>query len=122
VLQLLNGYTPEPAPMPDGYLGGEAAWKKKQEAVDDWYQLTSTKGGSEIWYSYGDSKKAAIGTTVYQEAYANRWVSYLLAERSKGVTAYQWRAPGEWFAEIYMAWYGKKLKPNHPFAAWLKKL
>lgn len=122
VLQILNGYTPEPVPMPNGYSGGERAWKKAQEAVDAWYKLTSDKGGKEIWYSYGNSKLAAIGTTVYQEAYPKQWVSYLLAERSKGITAYQWRAAGEWFAELYMAWYGKKLKPNHPFASWLKTL
>jgi urease gamma subunit len=120
VLQLLNGYTPEAPPMPDAYAGGQAAWEKAKAAVDEWYTLASTK--SEIWYSHAKSKKAAIGDVVYQEAYAKQWVSYLLPERSKGVTAYQWRAPGEWFAEIYMAWYGKKLKPNHPFAPWLKAL
>jgi len=119
VLQLLNGYTPETPPMPDAYSGGEAAWKKAKKAVDDWYELAK-KG--KIWWDHGKSKSAAIGDVVYQEAYADRWVSYLLPERTKGVTAYQWRAPGEWFAELYMAWYGKKLKPNHPFAHWLKNL
>lgn len=122
VFQVLNGYTPEPAPMPNGYSGGEKAWNKAKDAVDAWYKLTSDKGGKKIWYSYSDSKQAAIGTTVYQEAYPKQWVSYLLAERSKGITAYQWRAAGEWFAELYMCWYGKKLKPNHPFASWLKTL
>lgn len=119
VLQLINGYTPEPAAMPDGYEGGEVKWAKAKKAVDDWYVLAKT---GEIWYDYGKSKAAEIGGVVYQEAYANRWVSYVLAERAKGVTAYQWRAPGEWFAELYMCWYGKKLKDNHPFASWLKTL
>lgn len=120
VFKRMNGFPPDPVAMPKDYAGGEAAWKKAQKAVDDWFDLACTKG--KIWFSFSNSKKAAIGDTVYQEAYSNQWVSYLLAERSKGVTAYQWRAPGEWFAELYMAWYGKKLKPNHPFASWLKAL
>lgn len=120
VVQLLNGYTPEVPPVPATYAGGEAAWKKAQAAVDEWHQL-ATK--SEIWYDYGKSKKAAIGGVVYQEAYANQWVSYLLAERAKGITGYQWRAAGEWFAELYMAYHSKKLQPSHPFVkGWLEGL
>ncbi|WP_077035577.1 hypothetical protein [Pelomonas sp. KK5] len=119
VLQLMNGYTPEIPPMPGGYAGGEDKWKKAKEAVDTWHTAATT---GEIWYSFADSKAASIAGVVYQEAYKNKWVSYVLAERSKGVTGYQWRAPGEWFAEIYMCWFGKKLKPNHPFASWLSTL
>lgn len=119
VLAKLNGGNPDAVAMEDDYEGGEPKWKKAKEAVDAWYELAK-KG--QIWYDYAKSKAAAIDGVVYQEAYGNRWVSYLLAERAKGVTAYQWRAPGEWFAELYMAWFGKKLKDNHPFASWLKTL
>ena len=40
----------------------------------------------------------------------------------QGVTGYQFRAPGEWFAELYAAFFSKKLNPKHPAAAWLAKL
>jgi len=119
VRQLINGQEPAPVVMPTDYPGGAAKWDKARQAVLDWHQL-ATKGN--IWYSYSKSKKAAIGEVVYQEAYANNWVSYELAERAKGVTGYQWRAPGEWFAEVYMCWHGGKLKPTHPFKDWLNAL
>jgi hypothetical protein len=42
------------------------------------------------------------GARTYHEPYAGTWVSYLTAERARArVSDYQWRAPGEWFAEVY---------------------
>jgi hypothetical protein len=35
------------------------------------------------------------------EAYAGTWYRYKHAERKKGISEYQWRAPGEWFSELY---------------------
>ena len=64
----------------------------------------------------------AIGDRVYHEAYAGSWVSYRLAARAQGITGYQFRAPAEWFAELYAAFWSKKLNPKHPAAAWLKSL
>jgi hypothetical protein len=49
-------------------------------------------------------------------------VSYDAAARKQGLTGYQFRAPGEWFAELYAAYKAKMLKPSHPAVAWLKKL
>jgi hypothetical protein len=37
----------------------------------------------------------------YHEAYPNDWYRYKHSTRSGGVSDYQWRAPGEWFAELY---------------------
>ncbi|QHJ00387.1 hypothetical protein GT347_21840 [Xylophilus rhododendri] len=119
VLQRLNGATPDAVAMPDGHPGGQAKWDSARQEVDNWYELA--KNG-DIWYDYAKSKRAAVAGVVYQEAYDNNWVSYLLDERRKGITGYQWRAPGEWFAELYMSWHGGKLKDNHPFAGWLKAL
>lgn len=40
----------------------------------------------------------------YYEGYAGRWFSYEKGKRDAvSVSDYQWRAPGEWFAEVY-AW------------------
>ena len=45
-----------------------------------------------------------------------------LAARKKGLTGYQFRAPAEWFAELYAGYKSKKLGPKHPANDWLKKL
>jgi hypothetical protein len=42
-----------------------------------------------------------VGTRAYHEGYGGDWFSYLVASRDKGVSNYQWRAPPEWFAELY---------------------
>ena len=47
-------------------------------------------------------------------------MSYLYAARAQGITGYQFRAPGEWFAELYAAYFAKRLKKSHPAVAWLK--
>lgn len=46
----------------------------------------------------------------YHEAYDNDWYGYDPAERAIGVSDYQWRAPGEWFADLYGLYHMKKNK------------
>lgn len=75
-----------------------------------------------VWDSQSESDKATLGTRIYHEAYPNTWVSYLADARKKGITSYQFRAPGEWFSELYAAWKLKKLKPAHPAVKWLSTL
>lgn len=55
-----------------------------------------------------------IDGRIYHEAYAGIWVSYLAEKRKQGVTGYQFRAPGEWFAELYAVYGNRKLKKDHP--------
>ncbi|HEX8109170.1 MAG TPA: hypothetical protein VF516_15660, partial [Kofleriaceae bacterium] len=63
---------------------------------------------------------SVIDGRVYHEAYAGRWVSYEAAARARKVSNYQFRAPGEWFAEAYAAYYepsqvkGSKLNQRDP--------
>jgi uncharacterized protein YoxC len=60
--------------------------------------------------------ESAIGGRVYLQAYAssNRWFSYAVSDYgTQKVNDYQWRAPGEWFAEIYaICWIKNKQKPT----------
>ncbi len=56
-----------------------------------------------------------IGERSYHESYPGKWVSYLAASRSgmEEVRDYQWRAPGEWFAELYAwTWMRQEVAPG----------
>jgi hypothetical protein len=75
-----------------------------------------------VWDSQALTDQATLGKRVYHEGYPNTWFSYLADARKRGITSYQFRAPGEWFSELYAAWKIGKLKPGHPAEAWLKKL
>ena len=98
----------------------KAEWEAAQKKVDAWCQ--SVREGNGLWWKAGLSKQHAIGARVYHEAYEGRpWVSYLYAARAQGITGYQFRAPGEWFAELYAAYFAKRLKKTHPAVGWLKK-
>lgn len=76
-----------------------------------------TGGGTGPWYNQGAQKTGASGRR-YQRGYddsASLW-SYLGATRdSRAVTQYQWRAPAEWFAEVYQVYYAEQ--ENDPNAA-----
>ncbi len=75
-----------------------------------------------VWDSQALTDQATLGTRVYHEGYPSTWFSYLANARKRGITSYQFRAPGEWFSELYAAWKVGKLKPSHPAVDWLKKL
>jgi hypothetical protein len=110
-------------PKPDDVLKPHDATEEQQKAAVAWCK--AIRVDSRLWNDGAESAKRAIKGRVYHEAYPKggdpQWVSYNLAARKQGITGYQFRAPGEWFAELYAAYYSGKLKPNHPYAAWLKK-
>jgi hypothetical protein len=62
------------------------------------------------------------GDRIYHEADHNQWVSHVATARRQGISGYQFRAPGEWFAELYAAYHSKVLKRSHPSRAWLDEL
>ena len=89
----------------DGIRHGKIPWKAGSQCGK-----TVENGGFQI-----DGR-------IYHEAYQNDWYSYLAANRAKGVTGYQFRAPGEWFCELYAAFGTGKMNDNHPAQPWLKKI
>ena len=123
VAMLADPSSKPPAATPGKPAGTSADdWKKAHDAVVGWCQ--SVREYCEIWYQASVSKQVAINGRVYHEAYLDgkRWYSYPYAARSKGFSGYQFRAPGEWFAELHAAYLSQRLKPNHPAMAWLSKL
>jgi hypothetical protein len=99
---------------------GTAPKTPEETSVKNWVDgIRVTKG---LWWDGPNTKALAMGTRVYQEAYENWWISYDLDARKQGIHGYQFRAPGEWFAELYAAYYSDKLKPSHPIVPDLTKL
>ncbi len=95
-------------------------WEARRLAVCD--HIDTAKSTNKPWQSMSLASKLAINGVVYQESYPQRWYAYNLDARSQGITAYQFRAPGEWFSELYAAYHSEKLKPSHPAASWLAAL
>ena len=102
---------------PEGFPG---SWFDCWDALNEWYALATNE---KVWWSESDSQKLKLGDGyIYQEAYKGTWVRYAAAARKRGLTGYQFRAPGEWFAELYAAYHSGKLKPAHPSAVWLSQV
>ena len=104
----------------NGALGGQV--NRPNGMTDpDWAKLKVTldicfsrRAGSAAWPWSAKSAHDINGRT-YHEAYSGEWYSYETAIRAKALTVrdYQWRAPGEWFAELYaFSFYNKKKPPS----------
>lgn len=95
-------------------------WATCQAEAEAW--CDEIRVDKQLWDNEGASAAHEVDGRVYHEAYNNTWVSYELAARTKGITGYQFRAPGEWLSELYAAYHCKKLKPSHPAISWLATL
>ncbi len=61
------------------------------------------------------------GGHVFHQSYAGRFTSFALSAKDAGVSHYQFRADGEWFAELYAFEFSGKLD-GHPRQSWLKRV
>jgi hypothetical protein len=117
VLAWLQGGTPPPPPRPARVDAD--TWKGALVKVEGWLKRSTT---GQIWYDNAASMAHRIGDRIYQRPYPDEWVSYKAEARQRGLTGFQFKAPGEWFAELYAGYRSGKLKPNHPAMDWLKDL
>ena len=91
-----------------------------RDKFDQWHDMATSE---DVFRRQGDSESLKLSDSkIYHEAYARVWVGYDAEARKRGLTGYQFRAPGEWFAELYAGFRSNKLKPDHPAVSWLKKL
>ncbi|MEO8840153.1 MAG: DUF4157 domain-containing protein [Kofleriaceae bacterium] len=73
-----------------------------------WTPSTYSPAVNGPWYNHG--WKTAPNGMNFQDAYGSSYslYSFIAAERTnRKVTDYQWRAPGEWFAECYQVYYAE---------------
>ena len=85
------------------WYGGLTAQTKKDVVEDPSFE--AIKVGFELqapWFKPDGGMTLAIHH--YQESYNPYWVRYKHEARTRRVSEYQFRDPGEWFAEAY-AWY-----------------
>jgi hypothetical protein len=91
-------------------------------AIDFASNVGLKNGSSGLWdQGDGGATRYAVNGRVYQEAYSNNWVSYLLAARQAKVCNYQFRHRMEWFAECYSRFFLNTLSTSHPLVPWLKE-
>jgi hypothetical protein len=88
-----------------------------------WCEQIRLNGGGGAWQlTTSKLEGLAIEGRIYQQAYDKSWVSYSVTARATAISSYQFRAPGEWFAECYAAYFSglipkddrrfSKLAPN----------
>jgi len=119
VLQYMTGTSDPPVPeCPDGVEAD--VWETARLRARA--HVAAASEGKNPWGSDAVAKKLTIDGRVYHESYEGDWKSYDFAARRQGISGYQFRAPGEWFSELYAAYHSGKLKKGHPSEAWLESL
>ncbi|MEW9920232.1 hypothetical protein AB2B41_11485 [Marimonas sp. MJW-29] len=117
---MMSSSVPAAAEKPATETCSDEEWEQRRAKVTAHVALA--RKATAPWNSNSQAERIEIDGVVYQESYDSRWMSYKLKARKQGMTGYQFRAPGEWFSELYAAYHVGKMKPSHPAATWLATL
>ncbi|MAY89537.1 MAG: hypothetical protein CML02_22845 [Pseudooceanicola sp.] len=99
-----------PIPEPNGCSADE--WEARRREACAWVDRVRTS--ENPWGSDSIAKQSTCANgKVYHESYDNDWSCYNYAARANGVSGYQFRAPGEWFSELFAAVHSGKIKNSH---------
>ncbi|KIN70010.1 hypothetical protein Z946_149 [Sulfitobacter noctilucicola] len=99
-------------PMPQPVGCGPGEWQRRMEECRNF--VDRARSGNNPWNSASVAAACVVGNYTYVESYEGDWARYRTAERKFAVSGYQFRAPGEWFSELYAAMASDRLNSNHP--------
>ncbi|MGI8683984.1 MAG: eCIS core domain-containing protein, partial [Acidimicrobiales bacterium] len=67
--------------------------------------VVANRGQNAPWDMKDGGVRLGTPARIVQESGTGDWTSYAFEARERAVSAYQFRAPAEWFAEAYVAYY-----------------
>ena len=102
-------------PVPEPVGCEPEVWQRRMEECRIF--VDRARCGNNPWSSASIAGACAVGSHTYVESYEGNWARYLTAERRFAVSGYQFRAPGEWFSELYAALHSGRLNDQHPHKA-----
>ncbi|MGC1506388.1 MAG: hypothetical protein WA782_19905 [Sulfitobacter sp.] len=120
VAEYMIGSAGRKMPMPDPVGCDAEEWRRRMEECRNF--VDRAREGNKPWQSASVAAACAIGNYTYVESYAGNWSRYSTDQRKYAVSGYQFRAPGEWFSEIYAAVASDRLNDNHPHRDEIAKL
>lgn len=102
--------------VPDNIPDASEWEEMAKHAAVAWCLQIRLKGKSNGLWRGGAAAAGAAKLSddrVYQQSNEKNWWSYDLTARTGNVSSYQFRSPGEYFAELYAAYYLDWLPENH---------
>lgn len=120
VAEYMMGSAGRKMPMPDPVGCDGEEWRRRMEECRNF--VDRAREGNKPWQSASVAAACAIGNYTYVESYEGNWARYSTDQRKYAVSGYQFRAPGEWFSEIYAAVASDRLNDNHPHREEIAKL
>ncbi|MFK7837120.1 MAG: hypothetical protein AB8B60_12955 [Sulfitobacter sp.] len=99
-------------PIPPANNCGPEEWGRRMQ--DCRVFVDRARVGNQPWKSASIADACAVGEYTYLESYPGDWARYRTSARKLAVSGYQFRAPGEWFSELYAAMCTDRLNDHHP--------